>query len=225
MDQQQKPFSFSFSKLKNYDTCPRRHYEIDIAKHFKEGENEILTWGNAVHRAFADRLGKGLPLPKTMEKFEPLMNRLEQVPGTKFMVEQKLAINQNFQPVGFFADDAWFRAVIDVLILNPPVALMIDYKAGKILDDSQQMALSATTVFAHYKEIEAVRTEFWWLKEDTPTRADFKRRQMTPVWRAVWPRIKQLEEAYRTGVYPAKPSGLCRKHCPVSTCEFYGKGG
>ena len=220
-----KPFSWSYSKLKNFRTCPRRHKEIDLDKRFKDKENEVLTWGNSVHAALANRLSKGLPLPKGMETFEPLINRLEQAPGTKFMVEQKLAINKDFKPVGFFAEDAWFRAVVDVLILNPPVALMVDYKAGKILDDPQQMALSSQCVFSHYPEIQAIRTEYWWLAHDTITRTDFRRDQMAPIWRAVWPRIQELEQAYNTNNYPPIPGGLCRNYCPVVTCEFHGKGG
>lgn len=26
------------------------------------------------------------------------------------------------------------------------------------------------------------------------------------------------------GIFPPKPSGLCKKHCPVETCEYYTTG-
>ena len=56
-----KPFAWSYSRLKNFEVCPKRHYEIDIAKNIKEEESEALLWGNTVHRSCADRLSKGTP--------------------------------------------------------------------------------------------------------------------------------------------------------------------
>ena len=55
-----KPFSWSWSKLKNFRTCPKRHYHVDIAKDFKEDDSEDLLWGNEVHEALAKRIGKGM---------------------------------------------------------------------------------------------------------------------------------------------------------------------
>ena len=51
-----KPFSWSYSRVKNYRSCPLKHYHVDIKKDYKEDESEILTWGNEVHGALAKRL-------------------------------------------------------------------------------------------------------------------------------------------------------------------------
>lgn len=220
-----KPFSWSFSKLKNFETCARRHEQIDLLKKFKDEESTSLVWGNEVHNALAARLGpKKEPLNFAMKCFEPLAQRLEAVPG-KLLVECKYAITAELKPCGYFDSDAWFRAIADVLILNPPVALAIDYKAGKVLDDSVQLALLCACVFAHFPDVHAVRSEYWWLREDAVTRADFKRNEMLAVWKGVYPRVEQLELAYNTGNYPPKPGGLCKRYCPVTGCEYHGKGG
>jgi len=57
-----KPFAWSYSKLKNFEVCPKRHYNVDVIKSFKEEEGEALVWGNMVHKALADRcvVGKGV---------------------------------------------------------------------------------------------------------------------------------------------------------------------
>ena len=41
-----KPFAWSYSRLKNFEVCPKRHFHVDIAKDFREEEGESLVWGN-----------------------------------------------------------------------------------------------------------------------------------------------------------------------------------
>lgn len=218
-----KPFSWSYSKLKNFDTCPRRYHEVDVRKRFKEDESDTLRWGNEVHKHMAARLKDTTPLPFAFKNFEPLALRLEAVPG-KLLVEQQLAITADMQPCEWFSRSAWFRSIADALVISPPVALAVDYKTGKILEDYQQLALLSACVFAHYPLVLAIRTEAWWVREDAITRQNFKRRDMDEMWRGLWPRYEQLKNAHDTGSFPPKPGGLCKKYCPVNDCEYHGKG-
>ena len=67
-----KAFAWSYSRMKNFAVCPKRHYEIDIAKNYKDDSAEALLWGNAVHEALAERCGpKRTPLPEGMAPYEP----------------------------------------------------------------------------------------------------------------------------------------------------------
>ena len=118
-----KKFSWSWSKLKNYRTCPKRHYEIDLAKNVKEADSEALLWGNQVHDALAKRIDKGIILPPTMQRYDDWPRRiLDASTGMKIKVENKLAMDEQFQPCGFFDPSTWFRAVIDVLGILPPAS-------------------------------------------------------------------------------------------------------
>jgi len=218
---QPKPFAWSYSKLKNYESCPKRHWHIDVAKDVKEEEGEALTWGNAVHKALADRIARGAALPRGMEDYEHWCEKVLTSPGN-ILVEQKLAITKDFAPCEFFAKDAWFRGVGDVIKLHGPVALIVDWKTGKILEDSVQLALSAACVFAHYPKVQRVRSEFIWLKEDATTREDFRREDMVNLWRILWPRIESLRQAHEQINYPPKPGPLCRRWCPVKQCPHNG---
>lgn len=220
--QQGKAFSWSYSKLKNFESCPKRHYEVDVAKSVKEDESEQLKWGNQLHDALAKRLGKKIPLPATMIEFEDMVAKLERVPG-EVRVECKYAINADFSPVDWFSKDAWYRAIADVLIVNGAVALAIDYKTGKVLEDSVQLALMASCIFAHFPQVQAIRTEFFWLKEDATSRDDFRRNDMVEVWRGLWPRIENLKSAYANMNFPPKPGNLCKRWCPVVACPYHGK--
>lgn len=216
-----KPFAWSYSKLKNFETCPKRHWHIDIAKDVKEEESEALLWGNEVHKVLAERLAQKKPLPVPMQKYEHWCAKIEATPGD-LLVEQKLAITKDFGSCSFFDKSAWFRAVGDVVKIRGPVALIVDWKTGKILEDSVQLALAGACVFAHYPQVQAVRSEFIWLAEDARTEATMHRGDMPSMWRGLWPRIEALEQAHKLTNYPAKPGALCRKWCPVAKCPHHG---
>ena len=218
----QKPFAWSYSKLKNFETCPKRHQQIDILKRFQE-ESEQLAWGGRVHTAAAKRLGSpGIPLPKEMEAMlEPWCQKIEQY-GGKIYVEQKLAIKEDFSPCGYFDRGVWFRTVADVIQVRGDVALGVDWKTGKIIEDSVQLALLAQCIFSHHQDVRAIRTEFIWLKEDATTTEIFRRRDMPQLWKELAPRIAELRRAYETEVFPPHHNKLCRQWCPVTTCEFHG---
>jgi len=229
-----KPFAWSYSKLKNFEVCPKRHYNVDIAKTFKEEEGEALQWGNIVHKALADRCGMArTPLPHTMQGYEKWCERVTSVGKhrTTILTEQQLAIDENFGPTKWFATDAkragqsepWYRGIADVLKVTHNVALAVDWKTGKVIDDAPQLALLAACIFAHYPSIIKVRSEFIWLKEDASTRKDFERDKMAAIWKSLWPRIEALKLAHETSNYPAKPGFLCRRYCPVTSCSHHGE--
>lgn len=217
-----KPFAWSYSKLKNFESCPKRHWHVDIQKDVKEEESEQLLWGNMLHKAAANRLSAGTALQPGMEALEEWCKRILEGPG-KIHVEQKFAITKEFGPCEWFAKEAWYRGIADVLVIHGEVALAIDWKTGKIIEDAVQLALMSACVFAHHPEVQKIRTEFVWLKEGgVSSREDFDRNSIATVWRNLWPRIEALEQAYNTTTYPPKPGFLCRKWCPVTQCPHHG---
>lgn len=219
-----KPFAWSYSKLKNFESCPKRHYEVDIRKSVREEESEQLAFGNQLHKALATRLDKKTPLPTPYAEYEGWCAKLEATPGV-IIVEQQLAITRDLKPTEWFGKDAWYRGIADVVKWAPggKVGVVWDWKTGKIVEDSVQLALMAQCVFSHVRSIEKLRTEFIWLKEDATTRADFTRSDMVKVWNALEPRIAALEHAHNTTTYPAVPGNLCRRWCPVTECPHHGK--
>ena len=137
-----KDWSWSYSKLKNYRTCPKRHYEVDLAKNYGDGGGEALVWGNQVHEALATTLKDGTPLPVSMASYEYWVDRVRRGPGELF-IEQKYAINRNFEPTAYFAPDAWYRGIGDVVRIDDIVALVLDWKTGKPIEDRDQLILMA----------------------------------------------------------------------------------
>lgn len=224
-----KAFSWSYSKIKNHESCPKRYYNVDVAKVVKEEESEALLYGNMLHKALAEAISGKTPLPKSFSNMQSWVDRVSGVPNssTQIFVEQQLAITKDFAPTKWFGDDAWYRAIADVIkISGDPekgqVALALDWKTGKVNEDGVQLALMAQCIFAHYPGVVKIRTEFIWLKEQAQTRADFTRADMVAVWAATLPRVRLLEQAHATMEFPPKPGNLCRKWCPVVSCPHHG---
>jgi hypothetical protein len=217
-----KTFSWSFSKLTSFETCPKRHYHYDVARDIKEPESDALIWGNQVHEALANAVSGVAPLPDTMKEYQKWVDRIV-TGGGKILVEQKLALKADFSPTAWNDwNGGWFRGIGDVIKIVQDVALIVDYKTGKIKEDGTQLALMAACVFAHYPEVNNVRSEFIWLKEDATTRADFARNDMQKVWVNILPRVESLAKAHESVSFPPKPGGLCKRWCGVNSCPHNG---
>lgn len=221
-------FAWSFSRLKNFETCALRHNEIDILKRFKEPSEPggPLDWGDRVHKAFAQALRSGQDLPDEMENWQHYIDSVRQKSG-ELLVEQKYALTRELQPCEYFSSNTWFRTVIDAAVLDRDAAVAYDWKTGKVPDDrspSVQLLLSAQALFAYFPQIQKVGTSFVFLQEDAKIGAVYTREEVARSWVSLLPRVERMEAAMRTQSYPPNPSGLCVRHCPVTTCQFHGKG-
>ena len=222
-----KAYAWSYSKLKNYESCPRKHYHIDVAPKghpdkIVEPMSEQLMWGDQVHKALANALQGLAPLPISMKHFQSWVDRILEGPGQLF-VEQQYAITKDFAPTAWFGSDVWFRGIGDVVRIDGPVGLVVDWKTGKVLVDSVQLMLMAQCLFVHYPQLKVVRSEFIWLKDDCSTPEVFTREELADQWVDLMPRVQTLEKAFKTQDYPPLPSGLCKNWCPVLSCEHNGR--
>lgn len=229
MNMHVKKFSWSWSKLKNWRGCPKRHYHVDLAKDFKEAPSEALKWGDLFHDSMAARIGKDVPLPPTLTRYAkwPELMREHRLAGAKVSVELRLAMDEQFRPTEWFDNNTWVRGIVDVLYLAPWLrsAAAIDWKTGgKIEPEFEQLGITSQLLFAHHQDIEVVHTAYQWAAFDTETLKQNRREDMVPLWNKLLPEVKQMEEAARTLTYPPKPSGLCIKWCPVTSCPYHGKG-
>lgn len=227
-----KPFAWSWSKIKNYEVCPKRHYHLDVAKDIKEPKSEELQYGDTVHMILEQRVGKGTTLPPYHQPtLEPWAQWVLNGPG-KVITEAELAITKTFQPCPWFdprdrpvADDerAWLRTKLDVLKINGPVAIIVDWKTGKVKDDPAQLMLNAATTFVHYPELQIIKSYFVWLAENATSEVTLNRAQLPELWSNLWPRIEAVRIAHEGHDYPPTPNRLCEKWCPVKQCPHNGQ--
>lgn len=215
-------FTWSYSQLKNYETCPKRYWHYNVLKDVKEPETDQLREGNALHKAFELRVKSATPLPLGYRHHEPLLQKLIGAPGETY-AEQKLALTSSFTPSTYFAKNVWFRTVIDFTKIHNGLATVIDYKTGKVAEDMTQCQLMAATLFACDPGIKRVKAGLLFLAYGQTERAEFVREDLTEIWGEILPRVKKVEKARATQEFPPKPSGLCKKYCAVASCPHHGR--
>ena len=215
-------FSWSYSVLKNFETCAKRYYHYNVAKDVKEPETDQLREGNQLHKHFENRVKHQTPLPFGYKQYEPTLGKLIAAAGETH-AEQKLALTSSFTPTTFFGKAAWFRTVIDFTKINGKIATVVDYKTGAVKDDSTQLQLMAATIFAYDPGVDRVKTAFWFVAHGQLPREEYTRSDLTEIWGEILPRVKLVERARAAQHYPPTPSGLCKRYCAVSSCPHHGR--
>lgn len=213
--------AWSFSSLSAFETCPYQYYRTRVAKDVVEPDTEATIWGKKVHLALEERVRDKTPLPDWATIWEPIAARFDRF-GDKVFCERKIALNKNFQPTEFFAEDCWYRGVID-LGVTLKTALLFDYKTGKMKDSHDQLDLFAASFMASEPSVESCRTGYIWLKDKKITSREIPRTETPVIWQRFVPRVARLEAAFDKDRWPCKPSGLCNGWCPVTNCEFWRK--
>lgn len=216
-----KPFTWSYSMLKDYETCPKRLWHLRIAKDIVEPPSAALEEGNALHKAFDEKLRKGTALPLPYARFDKMLEALRQAPG-HLSAETKLGITRNLTPAAYFGKEVWLRGIIDATVVNGETAAVFDWKTGKPADDTTQLAINAGLIFAHMRSVQRVRSALVFVNYNEKTEETFTRETMAEQWNELIPRANAMEEAVRQTSFPAKSSGLCKRWCPVQVCPHCG---
>jgi hypothetical protein len=216
--------AWSYSALDAFENCPKRFYHTRVSKDTPDPPGPEALFGTRVHKALEERIGAATPLADTFACYEPYAAKVVSLvkPGGVLRAEQKIALTRDLKPTGYFAKDVWFRAVLDFSIRNNNQMIIGDWKAGKRKPLSQQLELSAAAAAAIEPEVTTFKCVFIWLNEKLSDISMFTREQATSVWEKFLPRVARIDEAHQTGEWPAKPSGLCRRYCPVKTCKHCG---
>ena len=209
-----KPFAWSFSALDSFETCPKRYWHLNVARDIKEEENEAMRFGSYAHKAFEHRLKEGTPLPIDLKHHEKLLARLAGARGTHY-TEQRLALNRDFEPTGWWDSDVWVRAITDYTIVDGDKGATFDWKFGRQKDGFDQINLVSVILFSYFEELQIISGAYYWAKDKQVRRDEVTRLAIPEVWNSLLPRVEVMEDAYRNTDYPAKPSGLCKRHCPV----------
>lgn len=217
--------AWSFSSLKTFTTCPKKFYHAKVAKDVKEPEGEAAMYGKEVHSAAEFYVRDGTPIPAKFDFIKPALDSLIKIPGDKHC-EFKVALTESLEPCDFFDKECWFRGVADLLIVNEEKgeARVIDYKLGKSkYADLGQLELMALAVFKIFPKITVVKGGLLFLTEGKFVPTVYEAQQQHRYWGNWMPTITMLEGAYSSGVWNAKPNGLCKQYCWVTSCTHCGR--
>lgn len=211
----------SHSAMEQFETCPKQYWAHRVSKIVPYEESEHMAHGKAVHAAIEDYIIRDADFPLGMGHYEKQVKPFKDAPGKKYG-EQKLAVDRSFQPCDWFDKETYFRAIIDLLILQGSNGVMVDWKTGRMKDGFDQLRLAAAILFANHKALQRIDLAYIWLREKEVTKTRVYREDVPEIWEEVIVKAKRIQMAYENDRFPAKPSGLCKKWCKVTECPHHG---
>lgn len=230
--------AWSYTALTAFETCPRQFFETRVAKRVKDPPGAPALVGQAAHKSLELRATRSTPVPPVIQ-ITDAAGRTESMPSTGWqamvdkivaapgetVVERQIALTQDLRETEWFAKNVWVRGVIDIGKIHRALGAFWDWKTGKRKPDSEQLMLFAALGFAVWPQLEKIKTGFIWLATGQVDKDEFVRGDVGPIWDKFAPRVRRLEDAHRTDTWDVKPSGLCKKWCPVRSCKFNGSFG
>lgn len=160
---------WSYTFLSTYDRCPKQAAVRFIERKYPFEPTAELDWGNYVHDAMEHRIADGTPLPPVMEQWEKiavLFDELKAEDDVEMHAEMKLGVRKDWSSCGFFDDDVWGRGKLDVTVIRDDVAVLTDWKTGKVWEDPLELWIQAALLKAKYPQLKTILGSYVWLKED-----------------------------------------------------------
>jgi len=214
---------WSYSRIKAFQTCPKQFYHTHILKEFPYKETEAMRYGTEFHKAAEDYIAKSKPVPDRFGFARPALEALAEMEGEKFP-ERKLGLTRDLEPCDFFDKNVWFRGVVDLTIVSGEDARIIDYKTGKSARyaDRGQLELMTLTIFKHFPQVKTVRAGLLFVIAKDFIKEKYSIEDEAEMWSKWLAEYGKMEKAAETGVWNPRPSGLCKRHCPVTECPHNG---
>jgi len=213
--------AWSYSSIKTFDQCPKKYFHLKVAKDVKDIPGEAAVYGTAVHSAAENYIKDGEPIPEKFAFMRPIVEKLDSIEGDKHC-ELRLGVTADLEPCGFMAKNVWWRGIVDLVIINGSKAYMIDYKTGKNARyaDTKQLDLMAGALFAHYPEIETIRSGLLFVVSNEFITKDHVRDKTSMYMSVFEDQLDRLQAAEESGVWNPKSGPLCG-WCPVIECSHH----
>jgi hypothetical protein len=198
-----------------------------VARTVAQPDSEHIRVGNVVHAAIARALQDGATPASGAEAVA--VKRVQTARLTlanivqEELCERKLAFTRDMRATEWMADDVWLRVIIDAAVIAPPLAVVWDWKTGKVDPKPEQLLIFALAVFASYPAVDRVATEYVWLLHNASTKMVYTKPKLWAAWLDLMPRVARLETAHAENKFMERPGKLCRRWCAVTACVHNGK--
>lgn len=216
---------WSFSRLKSYKQCPRQFHAEKVLKLYPFKETEAIIYGSQFHEAAELYVRDGTPMPPHFDYAKPAIDNLIAKDGEKFC-EYEMGLTADMEPCDFKAENVWVRGIIDLLIIDREkgMAWVIDYKTGGNTRwaDTSQLELMALLLFKHFPEIKRVQAGLLFVVVNQLIKTKYHVRDQGKLWQRWMKDYALMENSFDKNIWNAHPSGLCRRHCPVTECPHNG---
>jgi RecB family exonuclease len=214
--------TWSHSSLKDYEGCARRYHEVKILKKYPFQETEATRYGTQLHLAAEEHIRDDKPLPPQFAFIQPTLDALKKKPGRK-LAEQKMALDEDLCPVGWFDKKVWVRGIADLLIVDDEnlTAWVVDYKTGNNkYPDREQLVLMSLMVFRHYPHIREVKSALLFVVKEDMVKHSMSVDEAEAQWWKYRERVGRIAASMEADVWNPTRTPLCG-WCPVKSCEFH----
>lgn len=201
--------SYSHSSIKTYEQCPAS-YKFSRIDKIPSESGPAAERGKLLHAEAEAVIKGGLPIvSEPMEHMLPMLLRLRDQGA---LSEEVISLTKDWEITDYDADDVRLRGIIDVLLIEGPIAYVRDFKSGKKRDYSDQLKLYAAMVFAKYPDVNAIQPIIDYIdikKSELYTRIMRKEESLLREW--INERMMKIDN---DKIYAPNPSSLC------SYCSF-----
>ena len=207
------------SKIKLYETCPRKFYREQVRRDVRPKMGEAAQRGIEEHRAFELAIQEGAydRLPGQYADYVRTLDRT--YPHRR--LEHRLALDEDMRPCTW--RQGWIRGTADALWWRPETgqALIVDWKTGKRYPYHLQLTFYAYCLLAMSETVREVSVLFEWLKLYKRDTERYTREDMPRMARDL---VGAAERIEADTTWAPNPSGLCAHYCEVPDCEHRGGG-
>lgn len=212
--------SWSYSKLLDFEQCPRR-VKMKHIDRVPEEKAPAAERGTQIHQMAEDYVrGKGKSLPTELMKFVDEFEVLRRDFKLGLVsLEGEWGFDKDWMPADY--KTAWLRMKGDAIHLsNKTSAVVIDYKTGRSFGNEikhgEQVQLYAIATFIRYPNLQNITVELWYLDQDELTKKEYTRAQAL---RYVQPFDKRGNKLTSAKDFPANPNQFTCKWCPYGTAK------
>ena len=158
--------AWSYSKLKDYETCPHR-LTLNRNRAATTTSTEALA-GIGTHEAVESFIKNEAPLPS----LNYFMSEIEDLKASGALSELQLGIDRHWKPSDWTT--AWGRCVLDAFIATPTENRIVDFKNGNPhpIAHTDQAQIYSAIVAQHHPNV-PITVEFWYLQTGKTYRLRF----------------------------------------------------
>lgn len=206
--------TWSFSRWKVYDTCPRQAYYKYIEK-LKEPEGPALARGTRIHQLAQDYIEQKLQvLPSELAKCAAQIQALR---DSEAKCEVEWGFTPSWAPTGWMAEDVWLRVKADAFAVRDSKMQIVDFKTGREYPDHRkQLSLYALSSFIMFPEVQSITSELYYLDAGAVTTVDFEREEQPDIL-SVWQ--ERCDKMLSDETFDPKPNPKCK------WCHFRASNG
>jgi len=188
MAMNQPPIALSYSRLSDYEQCPRKFKSKYIDKTYPdESDNPAFAKGTLIHKQLENYIlakKANTALPSTGVHAGNALKMIDRLFDQCILItaEKQLAVDLKWNQCDWFAkpDMVKYRAIIDMIAFyDTNTVLIADFKSGKFRDysetDTSQLNLTAAMIFSLYPEVTKISSVYLYVEHKQTVRVDFTR--------------------------------------------------